>query len=391
MQAMLIKQKIYKVALTLVVALMSLPLVAQENAEGFDGASAISSEMKFWLLIGMFVFQIILLFTVANIIKSFTGNAGMWKKILNAKNTAAILVIGFLLSAETASAQSSAEAISFTTSESIHNLLIALNGLLLLGIIIMLYTLKKLVNTLTVESHGEKEFVSLWDKLMVKMTDAVPVEEEEDVLTDHHYDGIQELDNNLPPWWVLGFYITIACAVLYVGYYEFYLGGNISKQEYQAEMQQAAEEREAFLASLGSSIDESNVVAMDDASSLAEGKESYTTYCATCHGQEGEGIAGPNLTDPYWLHGGGIKNVFKTIKYGVAGKAMIAWEDQMTPPQMQKVASYVLTLQGNNPENAKAPEGDLWKPEGGMEEAPADSTVSDSTAAEAVDGQVAEL
>ncbi len=378
---MLNKKTIKKGLLLAIAPLLSLPVLAQETTESFDGATALSGEMKFWLLTGMLVFQIILLFTVANIIKSFTGNSSMWKKILNAKNTTAILVIGFMLSATTASAQTTGvESIGFTESESIQNLLITLNGVLLTGIIILLYTLKKLVNVLTVEAQGEKEVVSLWDRMMAKMTDAVPVEEEEDVLTDHDYDGIQELDNNLPPWWVLGFYVTIGCAVLYIGYYEFYLGGNISQQEYRAEMQKAEAEREAYLASLASNIDESNVVAVEDASALAEGKETFDTFCATCHGKEGEGMAGPNLTDEYWLHGGGVKNIFKTIKYGVAGKSMIAWEDQLTPPQMQKVASYVLTLGGTNPANAKAPEGEIWVPTEETQEAPADSTVVDSTA-----------
>jgi cytochrome c oxidase cbb3-type subunit 3 len=83
--------------------------------------------------------------------------------------------------------------------------------------------------------------------------------------------------------------------------------------------------------------------------------------CAACHGQKGEGVVGPNLTDAYWIHGGGIKNVFKTIKYGVPAKGMIAWETQLSPSQIQKVASYVLTLQGTNPPNGKAPEGEIWK------------------------------
>ena len=79
-----------------------------------------------------------------------------------------------------------------------------------------------------------------------------------------------------------------------------------------------------------------------------------------CHGQKGEGLVGPNFADEYWIHGGGIKNVFKVIKYGVPDKGMIAWQAQLKPADMQKVGSYILTLQGTNPPNPKAPQGTIW-------------------------------
>tara|TARA_Y100000782_G_C10184966_1_gene265924 strand:+ start:2083 stop:3315 length:1233 start_codon:yes stop_codon:yes gene_type:complete len=397
-EAMLSKKTITKGAAALSMAFAALPAMAQEAAETAEKSALLSGETKFWLLVGMLVFQVILLFTVRSIIKSFTGSKGMWKKILESKKAAAMLTALFVVAAGTVTAQSGVEPmkVPFMESESIQNLLITLNGVLLLAIIILLYTLKKLVRILTAETAEEAQPETAWGGLMSKLTDAVPVENEEDILTDHDYDGIQELDNNLPPWWVLGFYITIACAVVYIGYYEFYKGGNISKQEYAAEMKAAAEAREAYLAELGSQIDENNVTLLSDASALASGEKIFKTNCKPCHGENAQGINGPNLTDEYWLHGGGIKNVFTTIKYGVPLKGMIAWEDQLAPPQMQEVASYIMSLQGSNPAEAKAPEGEKWVPE--EEDASADeetTTESDSTAVAAEetnnDDQVAEL
>ncbi|MCX7729434.1 MAG: cytochrome c, partial [Bacteroidia bacterium] len=106
---------------------------------------------------------------------------------------------------------------------------------------------------------------------------------------------------------------------------------------------------------------------LTDPAEINQGKEIFITNCITCHGKEAQGGAGPNLTDEYWLHGGGIKNIFKVIKYGVPAKGMIAWETQLSPKQIQQVASYILTLKGTNPPGAKEPQGELWKEEAGTD------------------------
>ena len=97
-----------------------------------------------------------------------------------------------------------------------------------------------------------------------------------------------------------------------------------------------------------------------------------------CHGDQGGGMPGlgPNFTDEYWLHGGGIKNAFSTIKYGVPQKGMISWQDQLSPAQMQDVASYILSLQGTNPPGAQPPQGEIW-----VAPAASDSTVVDAATA----------
>lgn len=194
-----------------------------------------------------------------------------------------------------------------------------------------------------------------------KLTDAVPVENEEDILLHHEYDGIQELDNKLPPWWTSLFAICIAFAYGYILYYHTFSLGKLSAEAYEEEMALAEEQVAAHLATQPT-IDETTVVAFDDDGHLANGKATFTKNCASCHGPDGQGNAiGPNLTDEFWLHKCGIKNVFKTIKYGVPQKGMIAWQTQLSPLQIQEVASYILTLQGTNPADPKEAQGESCK------------------------------
>lgn len=206
-----------------------------------------------------------------------------------------------------------------------------------------------------------------WTRLRKRLTRVVPIEKEEDILFDHEYDGIRELDNSLPPWWVGMFYATIIIGVVYIGYYHFSDYGLSSSEAYAQEMKDAHFEIEQFLAKQANKVDETNVELLTDAALLEQGATIFKSNCATCHGQLGEGIAGPNLTDDFWIHGGDIKAVFRTIKYGVPAKGMIAWKTQLPPTEIHKVASFIMTLQGTNPPNPKAPEGEKY-------EAPQDST-----------------
>ncbi len=208
--------------------------------------------------------------------------------------------------------------------------------------------------------------------IMQALTDATPVEQEAEIMLDHDYDGIHELDNNLPPWWIWGFYATIGYAAIYL--IVFITGDALNTSvEYENEMAAAQEKVEAYLATAANSVDESNVVALTEGSALDAGAKIFAENCAACHLADGGGSVGPNLTDEYWIHGGGITNVFTTIKYGVPEKGMISWKEQLSPSKMQQVASYILTLQGTTPANPKAPEGEIWVEEP-AEEAPAEET-----------------
>ncbi|MFH1196266.1 MAG: cbb3-type cytochrome c oxidase N-terminal domain-containing protein [bacterium] len=185
---------------------------------------------------------------------------------------------------------------------------------------------------------------------------ATPIEDEAKVLLAHDYDGIRELDNRVPPWFNFLFYGTILFAVIYMVNYHIIGSGDVQSQEYTQEVNTANLEIEILIRT-GAFLNEETVTLLSDAATLSEGKDIFIKDCATCHGQNGGGIVGPNLTDDYWINGGGIKNIFKTIKYGVPQKGMISWESQLDPKKMQAAASFIISLHGTNPPNGKAPEG----------------------------------
>lgn len=209
------------------------------------------------------------------------------------------------------------------------------------------------------ESLSFKE--STWFKnLMHKLTKTEPIEKEADLLMDHDYDGIKELDNNLPPWWVYLFYICIIFGVIYVVRYDV-LGADDQEMELKKELVQAKIDVAEYMKTAPDLMDEKTVVLLTDAPSLDEGKTIFTTNCAACHRADGGGQIGPNLTDDKWILGGGIKNLFHTITNGGRdGKGMIAWKGTLKPKEIQKVASYILSLRGSNPKDPKEAEGEVW-------------------------------
>jgi cytochrome c oxidase cbb3-type subunit 3 len=201
---------------------------------------------------------------------------------------------------------------------------------------------------------------SVFAKLRQIMTKSTPVEREAEIMLDHDYDGIRELDSKIPPWFAWLFILTIIFAAYYMIDYHIIGSGQVQYEEYAQEVKMASLEREALIKS-GAFINEETVTLLSDASDLEKGKAVFDQNCIACHASDGGGIVGPNLTDEYWIHGGGIKNVFKVIKYGVVEKGMISWQTQLNPNQMQEVASYVLSLQGTTPAAPKQPEGEIWK------------------------------
>jgi cytochrome c oxidase cbb3-type subunit III len=210
-----------------------------------------------------------------------------------------------------------------------------------------------------------KEEPSLWSKLWKESNDFVPLEKEADIMLDHNYDGIRELDNHLPPWWKWLFYLSIVFAVVYMVFYHISDTLPLSIQEYENEVALAQEQaRKLQAANPVAAIDETNVTITTDALAIADGKQTFLNNCASCHRKDGGGDIGPNLTDEYWKHGGDIKDLFKVIRHGVQGTNMIAWEGFISPEKMQNVSSYILTLKGSNPENPKKPEGEIYKPAG---------------------------
>ncbi len=218
--------------------------------------------------------------------------------------------------------------------------------------------------------------------------------EEYDKMLDHDYDGIKELDNDLPTWWLWLFYLTIAWAVLYMLFYHVFSIGYLQDDEYLAEMNpnyvriSAADSKtlgilesyhspfytpkgditpRMILMGAGqvayieetSESDTVQYIALTDIADLTTGKDLFTRNCLQCHGAAGEGGIGPNLTDNYWLHGNSFTQMVKSVKYGYPAKGMISWRAFLKPEEIIQVASFVQTLQGTNPPNQKAPQGEL--------------------------------
>ncbi|MEM7108606.1 MAG: cbb3-type cytochrome c oxidase N-terminal domain-containing protein [Bacteroidota bacterium] len=258
-------------------------------------------------------------------------------------------------------------------------------ALLVLAVSVVVLQLLKTFVRQQAEKMAEEKGVELveeesaWSKMWTKLNDFRPMEEEGELVLDHNYDGIRELDNHLPPWWKWLFYFTIIFAVFYLGAYHVFDSLPLQEEEYLAQMEAAEAANAARLASLPeSNIDESNVTFVEDAALLAKGQQIYKLNCSQCHKEDGGGGIGPNLTDDYWLHGGSINDIYKTIKVGVPEKGMISWEPLLSPEQMQNVSSFIMTLKGTNPVGAKDPQGELYVPEEPAEEE--EPVAADSTA-----------
>jgi cytochrome c oxidase cbb3-type subunit 3 len=213
---------------------------------------------------------------------------------------------------------------------------------------------EKLVVAESKEAVVKKPKVSWW----ARFNKLRPIEQEADLDLGHDYDGIRELNNRLPPWWVYGFYVTILFAAIYLWRYHVAHKGPLSKEEYEIAVQKADQKIRDYLKLKGDEVNE-NTVSLLGAADIAEGKRIFQISCIACHNEGGAGNVGPNLTDDYWLHGGDIKSVFKTIKYGF--NAMPTWQTSYSNKQIAQLASYVKSLHGTNPPNAKAPQGELYK------------------------------
>ncbi|MBX9783585.1 MAG: c-type cytochrome [Chitinophagaceae bacterium] len=215
---------------------------------------------------------------------------------------------------------------------------------------------KTKVAAVTTETKEEKTFQAFWDKF----NSFRPITEESKIDLGHNYDGIRELNNRLPAWWLYGFYGCILFAAIYLWRYHVSHSAPSSREEYTMAMQTGEEQKQAYLAKAANNIDENTVAMISDKDQLDAGKAIFLQVCSACHGKEGQGGVGPNLTDDYWLHGGSIKDIFKTIKYGVVEKGMKSWKDDYSPKQIALLASYIRTLKGTNPPNPKEKQGDLF-------------------------------
>lgn len=257
---------------------------------------------------------------------------------------------------------------------------------IILLLVLMIYLMSFMVAVFKKENPELAAQPSWWDEFklnyIVGRMKPVGSKEEKELMLDHSYDGIVELDNHMPPWLANVFYITIAFGIGYFVYYSVLGLGKTQLEEYAEEQRIAAIKIEAYKANLLDLIDENTVEFDQSASALAAGKSIYDMNCAACHASDGGGGVGPNFTDEYWIHGGSINDIFRIVKYGVPAKGMIPWDDQLSPEEMQQVSSYIKTLVGTTPANPKEPQGERYVPE--AEEEESSEAVAEEAIAEAM-------
>lgn len=227
-------------------------------------------------------------------------------------------------------------------------------NLILLGILIYL---RRMFRDFMVMARPEKAVEAPAKEAMKKintlLTDAVAIEEEHTILMHHEYDGIRELDNNLPPWWVWGFFATIVFAVVYLFNYHIFQTSDLQIKAYDKEMVQAKKDIDAYLAKMAMNVDENTATKLTDAGAISSGKSIFEANCVACHNPKAEGNIGPNLTDDYWIYGPDIKDLFKTIKNGTPN-GMPEHASKLNPVQIQQVGSFILSLPFTK---GKAPDG----------------------------------
>lgn len=287
-----------------------------------------------------------------------------------------VMLAGLSLVSQVSFAQDAAAAVKEVPnygglSASTYYFFLTVLGMEVLVILFLAFSIRRMYTELLPEvdkSIKQKSpLANWWGNLDKKIfTKAVPVEKEADVLLDHDYDGIKELDNSLPPWWKYGFYVTIGVGLVYLLNFHVLGNGLNPTQEYAAEMEKAKIEKEAYEATNKDRIDETHVP-MADAAGITAGKALFEANCVACHLKDGGGNVGPNLTDDYWLHKGSLNDIYHTIKYGYADKGMQSWAGSFSEKEISYLASFVKSLKGTKPAVAKAPQGDFYvdEPAGG--------------------------
>lgn len=362
-----------------------LPAVGFCQEETTVKTTSYFSNVLFLTLIVTIIILAILILTFSAVFKNFVKSDFFTEKYINKKEdnstsiknitTVLFFLLSFSMMAQNTVATLKDDGRIGGVDQFTFYFMLILIIIELLVLAVMFYQFNFLIKTnTTVEVSGERNNIKVPEsKLLLSLTDAVAVEDEESILLDHDYDGIKELDNNLPPWWKYMFYATILSGVIYLVHYHVLKTGDLQTAEYDKAMAQAKIEVDEYMKTSANNVDENTVKLLTEASDIAAGKDVYIASCAACHGQLGEGTVGPNLTDDYWIHGGKIDDLFKTVKYGWVEKGMKSWKEELSPMQIAQVASYIKSLKGTNPPNGKAPQGDLFNEKGNV-------PVNDSTA-----------
>ena len=319
----------------------------------------------------MLIIMLLLLLGIAILANVVKGAAELYIKKQSAENAEAkptthpvsALLILMLLGSLSATAQEAGAAPSASIGGVSPTVFYLMAGVIFAELLVMVMLATQLRSLINVEVKKvakpalavAQPKISWWWRI----NNAYALEKEKDIDLNHDYDGIRELDNSIPPWWLGAFFASILFGVVYLWRYHVAENAPLQLEEYTIAVQKAEVQQAAYLKRAANNVDE-NTIAMLDASGIEAGKGLFAEKCVTCHGAEGQGAAvGPNLTDDYWIHGSNLQSIFKTIKYGVTEKGMRAWKDDLTPVQMAQLTSYVKTLKGTNPPNPKEPQGQL--------------------------------
>ena len=374
--------------MTMALILLSTAFVC---ADGPKPESSISNPFVVLMVIIILFLALIIailarLVTGAAAIKAEKEKQG---KSLQAKATTIISMVLLFLSVGVFAQDKPAEAAAAVTDGTINGLaplayysIVSVAFLELLVIIVLTLMLKTFLaaekqSIVLAGSGAEIAKESWWDNF----NKFKPIHQEATIDLGHDYDGIRELDNRLPPWWLYGFYVSILFAFVYLYRYHVAHSAPLPREQYALDVAAADRAKADYLKKAANNVDETSVKLLTDNTNLAAGKQIFETSCFPCHGKLGEGLVGPNLTDDYWLHGGSINDVFKTIKYGYPEKGMKSWKDDFSPVQIAQVASYIKSLHGTNPPNAKPAQGTIYKDDqsAGGTASPVDSVKKDTT------------
>ena len=306
------------------------------------------------LFILMVSFTLLLVIIVASLASNLSHVAGYTiKKKLGGKGKVVLLLLSFFMSSTGFSAES-IENPTFEIAFSDNSFWILLTFDVIL-VMIILYIVG-VMNGMLLRIHPRKRVSQFWKSWQKTLVDSTPIESEHSILLDHDYDGIKELDNNLPPWWKYGFYATIVWAFIYLGYYHVF-GGPLQQEEYETEILEGELAVAQYKADHPELVTAESVELLTDDATISKGRGIFKQYCVTCHMEGGAGGAGPNLTDKYWIYKGDIQGVFTTISEG-AQNGMKAWKTQLNGNEIQAVSNYVMQLDPLLPPLGQEPKGE---------------------------------
>ena len=366
---LLLRSAIYKIGLTLLAIFCASVLIAQTKAPLVAPQVQSGNNQLATLLMIMIVVLAFVIWGMGHVLTALGGQ--LLDKNKSAKKLLSVmLLMGFALLSQGAFAQDAASAVVKEVpnygglSATTYYLFLTVLGTEVVVILFLAFSIRRMYTELlpqkAVTAKQNPELVKWWSGLDKKIfTRAVPVEQEADVMLNHDYDGIKELDNALPPWWKYGFYITIGIALVYMLNFHVFSIGLSPTQEYNAEMKNAGIAKEVYEANNKDKIDEEHVP-MANADGITAGKNLFEANCVACHLKDGGGSVGPNLTDDYWLHKGSMNDIYNTIKAGYPDKGMQSWSGQFTPREISFLASYIKILRGTKPAAPKAQQGEFY-------------------------------